>query len=55
MHVHAHVRIRTCESRVIFDVLTRMGDTCHCFFSAVVHVLFNIAVCDTCVCVDDAR
>ena len=30
--------VRTCEAGVVFDVFTRVGDTCEVFVSAVAHV-----------------
>ena len=30
-----HVQIRTCEAGMVFDVCTRVGDTCDVFVSAV--------------------
>ena len=32
------MRVRTCESDVVFHVLTRVGDTCEVFVSAVARV-----------------
>ena len=46
-----HVRIHTCESGMVLDIFTRMGDTCDVLVSAMSRAaVFDTTVFYTCVC-----